>query len=268
MIPGIARGGLRWHGSGRPTRDCGRVLSLGPRCTRLSWRRCGRRWPSGTGRSRSWRTGSANWTARPGGTRPRRAGPRPRTARTRRPARSRWTGRCGRRPDGSGCGTVTEGQAPPWACGRAQYGPRAHAHAADLVCGNRIPVARAARLMAAMLGLRVGRAGRRGSRQGRRPAGPVHRAGPRPCCAWPRCSTSTRRPPAPKATWPTCTWRAPSSSLTCAPAGGRPPASTLAGCCQRRRDHRPRRLRRLAWGIHPRLTQTAPDQRKNRTHLN
>jgi len=180
MIPGIARGGLRWHGSGRPTRDCGRVLSLGPRCTRLSWRRCGRRWPSGTGRSRSWRTGSANWTARPGGTRPRRAGPRPRTARTRRPARSRWTGRCGRRPDGSGCGTVTEGQAPPWACGRAQYGPRAHAHAADLVCGNRIPVARAARLMAAMLGLRVGRAGRRGSRQGRRPAGPVHRAGPRP----------------------------------------------------------------------------------------
>jgi len=52
--------------------------------------------------------------------------------------------RCG------GCGTVTEGTAPAGAAGRAQYGPRAHAHAADLVCGNHIPVARVARLMAVM----------------------------------------------------------------------------------------------------------------------
>jgi transposase len=53
------------------------------------------------------------------------------------------------------CGTVTEGTAPAGAAGRAQYGPRAHAHAADLVCGNHIPVARAARLMAVMLGAHV-----------------------------------------------------------------------------------------------------------------
>ena len=59
------------------------------------------------------------------------------------------TRRCGR------CGTVTEGQAPVWAAGRAQYGPDTHAHAANLVCGNHIPVYRAARLIAAMLGVPV-----------------------------------------------------------------------------------------------------------------
>ena len=55
----------------------------------------------------------------------------------------------------AGCGTLSQGQAPAWAAGRAQYGPRAHAHAANLVSGNHIPVARAAGLMAAMLGVRV-----------------------------------------------------------------------------------------------------------------
>jgi transposase len=57
--------------------------------------------------------------------------------------------RCG------GCGTLTEGQVPAWAAGRAQYGPRAHARTANLVNGNHIPVARAAALMAAMLGVRA-----------------------------------------------------------------------------------------------------------------
>jgi len=54
--------------------------------------------------------------------------------------------RCGR------CGTLTEGAAPAWAAGRVQYGPRMHAHAVNLVCGNHIPVGRAAKLMRAMLG--------------------------------------------------------------------------------------------------------------------
>ena len=53
------------------------------------------------------------------------------------------------------CGTLTEGEAPPWAAARAQYGPRMHAHAANLVVGNHLPVLRAAGLMAAMLGARV-----------------------------------------------------------------------------------------------------------------
>ncbi len=57
--------------------------------------------------------------------------------------------RCGR------CGTLTEGQAPPWAAGRAQYGPDTHAHAANLVCGNHIPAYRAGKLIAAMLGVYV-----------------------------------------------------------------------------------------------------------------
>jgi transposase len=57
--------------------------------------------------------------------------------------------RCGR------CGTLTEGEAPAGAAGRAQYGPDTHAHAANLVCGNHIPAYRAAGLMAVMLGVSV-----------------------------------------------------------------------------------------------------------------
>lgn len=53
------------------------------------------------------------------------------------------------------CGTLTEGQAPAGAGGRVQYGPDTHAHAANLVCGNHIPVYRAARLVAVMLGVDV-----------------------------------------------------------------------------------------------------------------
>jgi len=39
--------------------------------------------------------------------------------------------------------------------GRVQYGPNAHAHAADLTCANYVPVRRAARLLGSMLGLEV-----------------------------------------------------------------------------------------------------------------
>jgi hypothetical protein len=35
-------------------------------------------------------------------------------------------------------GTLTEGQVPAWAAGRAQDGPRAHAYTANLVSGNHI----------------------------------------------------------------------------------------------------------------------------------
>ena len=82
--------------------------------------------------------------------------------------------RCGR------CETLTEGQAPPWAAGRAQYGPDTHAHAANLVCGNHIPAYRAGKLIAAMLGVYVSVGVRcRGTGQGRWPAGPVHGPGTR-----------------------------------------------------------------------------------------
>ncbi len=51
------------------------------------------------------------------------------------------------------CGQTSLGQAPAWASGRAQYGPGAHAHAADLTCANHVPVRRSVGLLASMLGL-------------------------------------------------------------------------------------------------------------------
>ena len=56
---------------------------------------------------------------------------------------------CGR------CGAVSAGQAPAWITGRAQYGPEAHARAANLASAQHIPVGRAAQLMGDMTGLRV-----------------------------------------------------------------------------------------------------------------
>ncbi len=53
------------------------------------------------------------------------------------------------------CGTVSEGELPPGVRARAAFGPEAHAQAANLACGNFIPVGRAAELMAAMAGIRV-----------------------------------------------------------------------------------------------------------------
>ena len=56
---------------------------------------------------------------------------------------------CGR------CGAVSAGRAPAWITGRAQYGPEAHARAANLASAQHIPVGRAAQLMGDMTGLRV-----------------------------------------------------------------------------------------------------------------
>ncbi len=54
-----------------------------------------------------------------------------------------------------GCGGVSVGLAPPGVTGRAQYGPLVHAKAALAVCANYLPVARAARLVAALTGVSV-----------------------------------------------------------------------------------------------------------------
>jgi len=53
------------------------------------------------------------------------------------------------------CGGVSAGLAPPGVAGRAQYGPLVHAQTALAVCANYLPVARAARLVAALAGVRV-----------------------------------------------------------------------------------------------------------------
>jgi transposase len=53
------------------------------------------------------------------------------------------------------CGEVSVGLAPPGVTGRAQYGPLVHASTALAVCANYLPVARAARLVAALTGVSV-----------------------------------------------------------------------------------------------------------------
>jgi transposase len=54
-----------------------------------------------------------------------------------------------------GCGAVTAGQPPPGISGRAQYGPEAHAQAANLAIAHYVPVGRAAQLMGEVTGLPV-----------------------------------------------------------------------------------------------------------------
>jgi transposase len=53
------------------------------------------------------------------------------------------------------CGGVSVGLAPPGVTGRAQYGPLVHAKTALAVCANYLPVARAAKLVAALTGVSV-----------------------------------------------------------------------------------------------------------------
>src|SRR6266581_192395 len=53
------------------------------------------------------------------------------------------------------CGETSVGLAPAGVTGRVQYGPRVHATAALAVCANYLPVARAARLVAALTGVQV-----------------------------------------------------------------------------------------------------------------
>jgi transposase len=54
-----------------------------------------------------------------------------------------------------GCGEVSAGLAPAGVTGRVQYGPGVHAKTALAVCANYLPVARAARLVAALTGVTV-----------------------------------------------------------------------------------------------------------------
>jgi len=54
-----------------------------------------------------------------------------------------------------GCGVVSVGLAPAGVTGRVQYGPGVHAKTALAVCANYLPVARAARLVAALTGVNV-----------------------------------------------------------------------------------------------------------------
>jgi transposase len=53
------------------------------------------------------------------------------------------------------CGEISVGLAPAGVTGRVQYGPLVHAKAALVVCANYLPVARAARLVAALTGVTV-----------------------------------------------------------------------------------------------------------------
>ncbi|MGH3191130.1 MAG: IS66 family transposase [Streptosporangiaceae bacterium] len=53
------------------------------------------------------------------------------------------------------CGEVSVGLAPAGVTGRVQYGPLVHARAALAVCAHYLPVARAARLVAALTGVNV-----------------------------------------------------------------------------------------------------------------
>jgi transposase len=54
-----------------------------------------------------------------------------------------------------GCGEVSAGLVPEGVTGRAQYGPGVHARAALAVCAHYLPVARAAKLVAALTGVNV-----------------------------------------------------------------------------------------------------------------
>jgi transposase len=54
-----------------------------------------------------------------------------------------------------GCGEISAGLAPAGVTGRVQYGPDVHAKTALAVCAHHLPVARAARLVAALTGVNV-----------------------------------------------------------------------------------------------------------------
>jgi transposase len=54
-----------------------------------------------------------------------------------------------------GCGEISAGLAPAGVTGRVQYGPDVHAKTALAVCAHHLPVVRAARLVAALTGVRV-----------------------------------------------------------------------------------------------------------------
>ena len=53
------------------------------------------------------------------------------------------------------CGETSVGLVPAGVTGRVQYGPRVHASTALAVCANYLPVARTAKLVAALTGVSV-----------------------------------------------------------------------------------------------------------------
>ena len=116
--------------------------------------------------------------------------------------------------------------------GRVQYGPGVHAKAALAVCAHYLPVARAARLVAALTGVNVSAgfvAGIRG--KAARLLRAVHEPGPGAAARRP--GAVRRRDPRPRRRehCATCTWRAPSSSPRCTPATGPAKPSTPAASC-------------------------------------
>jgi transposase len=86
---------------------------------------------------------------------------------------------CGR------CGAVTAGQPPAGITGRAQYGPQAHAQAANLASAHHVPVGRAAQLMGEVTGLPVSAAGWPESGTRRRPGWSRSWTACAGCCARP-----------------------------------------------------------------------------------
>ena len=141
------------------------------------------------------------------------------------------------------CGEVSVGLAPAGVTGRVQYGPLVHAKAALAVCAHYLPVARAARLVAALTGVNVS-AGFVAGIRGKAPPGCWRRSwtGSGSCCPPPRCCTPTRPPPGPPGNCATSTWRAPSSSPRCTPATGPGSHRRRRHPARLRGHHRPRRL--------------------------
>ena len=82
-----------------------------------------------------------------------------------------------------GCGAVTEGMTPAEVTSLVQYGPGVHARAALAVCAHHLPVARAAKLVAALTGVNVSAGFVAGVRGRRRPGSARSRTGSGRCCA-------------------------------------------------------------------------------------
>jgi transposase len=126
------------------------------------------------------------------------------------------------------CGEVSIGLAPDGVTGRLQYGPRVHASTALAVCANYLPVARAAKLVAALTGVHVsagftaGIRGKAAARLGLFTDRVTELLGAAAVLY------ADETPPAPPGNCTPCTWPAPSSSPPCTPAAGPRRPSTPA----------------------------------------
>ena len=128
------------------------------------------------------------------------------------------------------CGETSIGLALAGVTGRVQYGPRVHASTALAVCSNYLPVARAAKLVAALTGVSVS-AGFTAGIRGKAAAGSARSwTGSGYCCTRPACCTPTR-PAGSPGTCIMSTWPARSSSPRCTLVTGRKKLSTPAVSC-------------------------------------